>query len=752
MRVTLELPMKPTGLVLAVFLGAALTTTPIYAAVTPKFSFPMARAPHPLPLDPTLGDPAWAAGAVPNGDGPWENVTTRSPAIHQTNAYVLYDDQNLYVAFKAEQAGTPITATQSTNDTGFGNDDFVGIGLDTSGAGSNTYYFEATPRGVRYEQANENARYRPRWQAAAKAAGGNWTAVMVIPLSALKIGGSQLWHIQFVRAVAARGEHYVWGYSGIMQDAPAGNWPQFVDARFWPSATDIKIAGRGRAHGRADIYGLESIGRDRDLFQQANGQFLPMKVRNYGIDVSYPLTQTISFVGTANPDFSNVEIDQQTIAPQEFRRQLVEYRPFFAQGANFINASSGSRTPTGGVTTPANLIFYSPDIGPFDWGAKTEGTFGKQSFGVLTFRGFDQTTGNTFADEAYGYEHAMPDGTFYYWSDGVLAHHSLSGNDATMEVGAEGRNYHNGLVWLVDHSFENGSWVPQGHADFSEAFADIHKPNYEILAGYIDTSPNYNPIDGFTAISDVRGPMAMLNFVGSTPGIKNWSWFTAVDRFIDQTGAVHQADTQSFLNATFKNNFSIDGAGVGVGQLRQYGIPSGPDCSGTILYQSTFTGYPCYRNGVTQPYNFYQIPLGYNDGTPTPVDVNYSWGPFGGDYIHLFTVSTARPVARIATLGLSYDGTYERSLSTGVLDSQWLRSVSLAVNLSDESTFTVALRNINGYGGFATQIGNNLAVAFHERFRGGNELYVNYGSPAAGATIDRLIVKYVFHAGADAGT
>jgi hypothetical protein len=43
-------------------------------------------------------------------------------------------------------------------------------------------------------------------------------------------------------------------------------------------------------------------------------------------------------------------------------------------------------------------------------------------------------------------------------------------------------------------------------------------------------------------------------------------------------------------------------------------------------------------------------------------------------------------------------------------------------------------------------------LAFHERFHGGNELYVNYGSPAAGATINRLIVKYVFHAGADAGT
>jgi hypothetical protein len=118
----------------------------------------------------------------------------------------------------------------------------------------------------------------------------------------------------------------------------------------------------------------------------------------------------------------------------------------------------------------------------------------------------------------------------------------------------------------------------------------------------------------------------------------------------------------------------------------------------------------------------------------------------------LFTIVTSRPLARALSLGLEYDGTWERAFSTGVLDSQFLRRISLAYSISSESTFSVGLRDINGYGGFATQIGNNLAVAFHQRFASGNELYVNYGSPAAGATLNRLIVKFVFHAGADTGT
>ncbi|MFY9720019.1 MAG: hypothetical protein WAK16_10285, partial [Candidatus Cybelea sp.] len=115
-------------------------------------------------------------------------------------------------------------------------------------------------------------------------------------------------------------------------------------------------------------------------------------------------------------------------------------------------------------------------------------------------------------------------------------------------------------------------------------------------------------------------------------------------------------------------------------------------------------------------------------------------------------IVTSRPLTQRLSLGLEYDGTDERAFDTGELDSQWLRRISLGYNISTESSFSLELRDINGYGGFATQIGNNLAVAYHQRFPAGNELFINFGSPAAGATINRLIVKFVLHEGADAGT
>ncbi|HET7814012.1 MAG TPA: DUF5916 domain-containing protein [Candidatus Baltobacteraceae bacterium] len=745
------------------FAALLLWSAPARAAVTAQTPVAAARAEHPLPLDPSLADPLWQQGAIPV-PGSFENLTTRAGAPLATQVWMLYDSRNLYVAMRAEQRGLPITAGQATNDVGFGLDDFMGVGIDTSGVGSQAYLFEVTPRGVRYEQASENARYRPRWQAAASVKGSAWTAVFIIPLRTMRIhaGNPQTWRINFIRAIAANAEHYTWSYDGLMQDAPVGSgWPAFTDVRYWAQWTGIQVdrslLSAAKPSPRAEIYGLESAGADRDVFQQANGAFERQHVRVTGLDVTYPVTPTINFVGTLNPDFSNVEIDQQTIAPQEFRRQLQEYRPFFTQGASFINADA--------IQIGPNLLFYSPSVGPFDRGEKIEGTFGKQSFGVLNFRGFDQTTGNTFDDTAYGYKHALQNRTFLYWVDGVSAHHSLFGSDESNEGGVAVRNLRTGFVGGFDYGTETGSWVPGGHAQTFTGFLDVHKPNYEVNVGENQITPNFNPIDGFTATSDVQGPNMFLDTSGATRALKNFIIFASADRYLDRSGAVHQADSSLSLNATFQNGFSIDGLGPNVSELRNYSVidPAafGTTCDDPSLPRSSFTGFPAYRCGRTDTYNLFFIPIGYHDGTPSPIDVSEGFGRFGygmvgsndngPDYLHLYTLSFSRPIARVLSLGFEWDGTYERALHSGATDAQFLRRLSLGAQLGPDSNLTLSLRGISGRGGFALP-GTNVAAAFHRRFRSGDELFVNFGTPAASSTLNRFIVKYLFRFGGDSGT
>jgi hypothetical protein len=738
----------------AYFLVVAAFASPCRAAASATLAVPAVPAPHPMPPDPALTDPAWPKGSLPVSGG-FENLTTRSAARLGTHASILYDATNLYVAIQSDQAGVPIVASQTTNNVGFGLDDFVGVGIDTSGNGSEVYYFEATPRGVRYQQAIENSRYQPVWSAASSVTGNSWSVVLTIPLRVLRIhaGGAQTWRFNIIRNVASTAEHYSYGYDGVMTDGPIPNaWPNFFDVRFWPTLTGLSISNAGvgvRPRPRAEFYALGAAGLDRNQFSQANGTFAPQAERPIGLDASLPLTNTINFVTTIAPDFSNVEIDQQTIAPQEFRRALTEYRPFFSQGAAFVNPNPMQFFT---VTSPGNLIFYSPDVGPFDRGAKVEGSYGLQSFGALTFRGFDVTTDETFDDLAFGYRHALPDRSFMYWTDGVLAHHSIAGNDETIEGGAAGRNLKSGLVYGVDDAIELGTYVPDpGIARSLNGFVDVHKPNYETFAGYADISPHYNPIDGFTVISDVHGPEGYLNILGSTPYVKNYAIFMGADRFLDRTGEVHEADTVGTLSLTLKNGFSLTNLGPQVGLLRGYDVTSGPSCTPVPGERTYFTGNPCYLGGRTDRFNFLGGGVGYRDGTPTPIDVAYNEGPFGTDYVHLFTTTTSRPLGTRYSLSLEYDGTYERDFTTGVLNSQWLRRVSIGASLGPDSNASISLRGINGTGGFALP-GLNLAASYHVKLRSGNELYINWGTPAASATLDRLIVKYVLRIGGDAGT
>ena len=729
--------MRPISVLFAVAVILLGFTAEAHAAATSSYSFQLVRAPHPLSADPSMTDPLWQAGAVPVV-GQWENVTTRQPA-DGPQVSVLYDDANVYVGFVVPQPSEPIVATQTANDVGFGVDDFVAVGIDTSGNGAQAYLFEATPRGIRYQQSTEDVRYRPDWKVVTAVQGQTWRAVMIIPLRAMRLhaGGGQNWRIGFFRGIAAKGEHLSWAFDPIMMDMTGAAWPSFADLRFWPHVTGVTLAGNVgvRPKPRLEVYGLASAGADRGLYQQANGAFQPEHTRSTGIDASVPLTPTINFVGTANPDFSNVEIDQQTIAPQEFARQLTEYRPFFAEGAAFVDPNPDGYTD---FNAPKDEVFYSPSIGPFDRGAKIEGTYGLQSFGLLSFRGFDQLTGDTFDDQAFGYKHATDDRSFMYWADGVLAHHSIAGTDSTEEVGARGLNRASGFVWSLNGANESGSWVPQGVTQSTNDWVYLEKPNYQIIAQYADVGPNYDPIDGFTTISDIRGPSGYVNFTGSTPGVKSWSMFFQGDRLLDRSGAVHEADSNIFFSSIFKNGIAINGIGPSLSTLRGY--------NGNF-----FTGYPSYLDGATVPFNLFIVPLGFGDGTPTPVDVSANWGSFGGNWLHLYTASTSRPLGSRYTLGFEYDGSYERGLSTGTLDSQWLRRVSFGWNIGASTNLSLSLRAINGLGGFSPQAGTNLAAGFHTR-TGSGDLYINYGSPSAAATLDRLIIKYVLRFGSAAGT
>jgi hypothetical protein len=68
--------------------------------------------------------------------------------------------------------------------------------------------------------------------------------------------------------------------------------------------------------------------------------------------------------------------------------------------------------------------------------------------------------------------------------------------------------------------------------------------------------------------------------------------------------------------------------------------------------------------------------------------------------------------------------------------------------LGPDSNVALEVRSVSGtVNGLTTVPGVNLAVSYHSRFASGNEFYMAFGTPAARQTLNRFIVKYVFHAG-----
>ncbi len=713
------------GSLLAVCAAAAAFVVPPPAwAVNASGTAVAAKVAAPFSVDTALSDSRWKS-AVRMSD--FTDATTRLPGRSPTSVALYYDDANLYVAFWCQQTA-PITSLQSTNNIGFGTDDYVGVGIDPTGNADRAYYFEITPNGTRFQQASENARYQPQWRGGARVGPGQWTAMMIIPLDALRLPPAevQAWRVNFVRFVANGAEKLTWGYNGQMDTT---NFPSLFDARFWPSVHDIHIARRA-FHPRpaAAVYALGSVGVDRTEFVNPDGSTFTANPRPAGLDLTYPLTPTMAFVGAFNPDFSNVEADQLTITPQVFQRNLTEYRPFFAQGANYINNSATAL----GINEPPNLTFYSPSIGTFDRGYKVEGTFGKyQSLGLLEARGTNENTSQPWDDMAFGYKHVLPSRTFGYWTNGAIANHGGL-HDATIEFGVQARDLRTGWVGALFHERESGTLVTDASQGLSTyGFIDHQGPTHEGLLAYRDIGPLYHPVDGYTVISDIRGPGFSYGIFGSGPPhspIKDGNVYVFWDRYLDRSGAVHKADAGFNAFADLKNDYSVS-LGTAQGELRSY--------NGNVQ-----TGYPFYLNPLNQRFDTTYIGLTYRANSPSPINAQYSWGPFGDYYLQQINSSLTRPLGRRYTLSLEYDGTHEHFYS-GPSNGQWLRRISFGWSIDRDTTFSIALRDISGTGGFATP-GTNLSASLHKLFSSGDEFYLTFGTPAATQTVNRFLVKYVF--------
>jgi len=297
------------------------------------------------------------------------------PVSEPTEAYLGYDQKNLYVVFVCFDDPRKVRARMSAREDIY-DDDEVEVMLDTFHDRRRAYAFQTTPLGVQWDaiwteasreeetSGHFDTSFDTVWDTRGKVTSHGFVVWISIPFKSLRFPDTkeQEWGIILYRGIVRKSED-----------------------SFWPH---ISYKMEGRLAQAATLYGLEGIspGRSLDLipyaimrgfraldtlnntgtpfFQQATAQ------GQIGLDAKYVIQDHFVLDLTANPDFSQVESeDPQITVNQRFEVYFPEKRPFFLENEDYFR-------------TPLDL-FFTRNIEDPSAGIRLTGKEGPYSVGLM---------------------------------------------------------------------------------------------------------------------------------------------------------------------------------------------------------------------------------------------------------------------------------------------------------------------------------------------------------------------------------
>jgi hypothetical protein len=668
--------------------------------------------PSPPPLDPSADPAAWKDAATVGL--PWD-VQHQKPSSEETTAHVATDGTNIYVRFDVKQREA-LMAQQHTNDVGDGTDDEVWIDLWPNGSSGFYYQFAATSNGTHYQYSSENTAYAPTWTSLGAVYAGGFTVTMKIPITVMRgSGGGSGWKAQFVRIVRSTGERQIWSYGAVQTNGD--------DVNFAGPVTGMAPAGASRPKPRVALYGLGGMGSNR----------AGLTTSRMGGDFSVPVTATASIYGTIHPDFSNVEIDQQTISPTAYQRSFNEVRPFFTQGANFYDNFSCDACPF-----VAQL--YTPSIPTPRDGYAFEG---KQ--GNFSFAGFD-AVGLGRNDGAANVAWRSPDNQWRISAQSVAANQpGLTDHVATTGVSWQDNKH---LQAYFDYGSDSGTNVLAGNrAQRYDGGMYYYTNTFGFAASARSVGRYYEPVDGFVQHADIAGYALYENKIwlfDKTSWLNSIQFGGFIDRYHAHSGALNQTDNTVFLDVLTQSRIDVN-ANIGSSYL--------------LLDSGVFTPITQDQIGVTWHSGTANNPgsNGFHGSSSTPTSVTFNTGRFGPGRVDSWVRSSTMRIGMRGTLSLEADDTrgYENNGATNV---QWLERLGYSHAAGKDSSLAVGIRRIIGSPplldlanppGFTRAW--NLSFAYHRRTPH-DELYFAYGDASQLSTLPQFLLKVIHYFGAEKGT
>jgi len=263
----------------------------------------------------------------------------------QTEFKLLYDDNNLYAAFRCFDDPDSIVIISSRRDNMSG--DIIGIAFDSHHDLRTAYEFDLTSAGSKTDLSMIDKNFLFNWDAVweGKVAfeDSAWTAEMKIPLSQLRFPDKP--------------EH-VWGlhvWRWIYRNKEEDQWNVFpIDAPSWPdNFGELHGISNLKKQRRIELLPYGTMSYNKYPLEPGNPfvdgtDFIP----NAGVDGKIGLSSNFTIDFTINPDFGQVEADPSVLNLTAFETFYDEKRPFFLEGKSIFD-----------FTINGDQLFYSRRIG-----------------------------------------------------------------------------------------------------------------------------------------------------------------------------------------------------------------------------------------------------------------------------------------------------------------------------------------------------------------------------------------------------
>ena len=279
------------------------------------------------------------------------------PATEKTEVKIIYTDTAIYfgvVCYDSEPER--IIAKERARDDTLQTDDTFEIILDTFHNRKDGFLFRTNPLGTKFESwiteegRRQNANWDENWGVAANITEVGWVLEIEIPFRSIRMLNKeeQLWGIDFKRNITRKNEEVIWSnYRRNFDFIEVSQAGDLVGLRDLSSELRLRIKPYVTA-GVSRIF-TQGLSETNHLFDAGLE------------DVKYRLTPSLILDLTVNPDFAQVDVDDQVANLTRFSIFFPERREFFLENANVFEFGPG-----GGLRPdqrPDLKFFHSRTIG-----------------------------------------------------------------------------------------------------------------------------------------------------------------------------------------------------------------------------------------------------------------------------------------------------------------------------------------------------------------------------------------------------